>query len=216
MANEYKGPIYPRLTILSKKAILLLWFNFNERKEKMQITLTGHQIDLGASWREYAEKAIDGVVTKYFEKAREATVSVSHEGNDFKTEITVRPGIGLKISSSGQAVDAYGALDEALRKMGTQLKKYKNKMVEHKADSLQKVAVSVLSAPEEEPIGDAPVIIAEMQEDMPTCTVSQAVMQMDLAGLPAYLFRNSAHGELNMVYRRNDGNIGWVDPNNKK
>lgn len=216
MANECKGPIYPRLTILSKKAILFLWFNFNERKEKMQITLTGHQIDLGASWREYAEKAIDGVVTKYFEKAREATVSVSHEGNDFKTEITVRPGIGLKISSSGQAVDAYGALDEALRKMGTQLKKYKNKMVEHKADSLQKVAVSVLSAPEEEPIGDAPVIIAEMQEDMPTCTVSQAVMQMDLAGLPAYLFRNSAHGELNMVYRRNDGNIGWVDPNNKK
>ena len=182
----------------------------------MQITLTGHQIDLGASWREYAEKAIDGVVTKYFEKAREATVSVSHEGTDFKTEITVRPGIGLKISSSGQAVDAYGALDEALRKMGRQLKKYKNKMVEHKADSLQKVAVSVLSAPTEEPIGDAPVIIAEMQEDMPTCTVSQAVMQMDLAGLPAYLFRNSAHGELNMVYRRNDGNIGWVDPNNKK
>ena len=182
----------------------------------MQITLTGHQIDLGASWREYAEEAITGLVKKYFEKATEATVCVSHEGSDFKTEITVRPGTGLFISSSGQAADAYGALDEALRKMGRQLKKYKNKMVEHKADSLQKVAISVLSAPTEEPIGDAPVIIAEMQEDMPTCTVSAAVMQMDLAGLPAYLFRNSAHGELNMVYRRNDGNIGWVDPKNKK
>lgn len=182
----------------------------------MQITLTGHQIDLGASWREYAESAIAGVVTKYFENATEATVCVSHEGNDFKTEITVRPGKGLMISSSGQAADAYGALDEAVRKMGRQLKKYKNKMVEHKADSLQKVAVSVLSAPAEEPIGDAPVIIAEMQEDMPTCTVGHAVMQMDLAGLPAYLFRNSGNGELNMVYRRGDGNIGWVDPNNKK
>jgi len=216
MANEYKAQIFPRLTIPSKKAIFLFRFNYKERKEKMQITLTGHQIDLGASWREYAESAIAGVVTKYFENATEAAVCVSHEGNDFKTEITVRPGKGLMISSSGQAVDAYGALDEAVRKMGRQLKKYKNKMVEHKADSLQKVAVSVLSAPAEEPIGDAPVIIAEMQEDMPTCTVSQAVMQMDLAGLPAYLFRNSAHGELNMVYRRNDGNIGWVDPNNKK
>ena len=182
----------------------------------MQITLTGHQIDLGASWREYAEEAITSVVQKYFENAHEALVYVSHEGSDFKTEITVRPGAGLVVSASGQAVDAYGALDEALRKMGRQLKKYKNKMVEHRADSLQKVAVSVLSAPQEEPIGDAPVIIAEMQEDMPTCTVGQAVMQMDLAGLPAYLFRNSAHGELNMVYRRSDGNIGWVDPNNKK
>ena len=91
-------------------------------------------------------------------------------------------------------------------------------MTNHKALPTQMVAVSVIDAPAEaaEPMGDAPVIIAEMQAEMPTCTVSEAVMHMDLAGLPAFLFRNSAHGELSMVYRRNDGNIGWVDPKNKQ
>ncbi len=184
----------------------------------MQITLTGHQIDLGNSWREYADKAISETVQKYFSKATDATVRVSHEGESFKTEITTRPVGGITLSASGQANDAYGALDEAIRKMSTQLKKYKNKMTDHKATPMQTVAVSVIDAPMEsaEPIGDSPVIIAEMQEQMPTCTVSEAVMHMDLAGLPAYLFRNSAHGELSMVYRRNDGNIGWVDPKNKQ
>ena len=134
------------------------------------------------------------------------------------TEITTRPASGLTISASASANDAYGALDEAIRKMGTQLKKYKNKMTNRQASPVQQVAVSVIDAPvdAEEPIGDAPVIIAEMQADLPTCTVSDAVMHMDLAGLPALLFRNIAHGELSMVYRRADGNIGWVDPKNKK
>ncbi len=184
----------------------------------MQITLIGHQIDLGDSWREYADKAISEAVQKYFTKATDATVRVSHEGEAFRTEITTRPVGGLTISATGKANDAYGALDEAIRKMNVQLKKYKNKMTNHKAVPTQMVAVSVIDAPAEaeEPMGDAPVIIAEMQAEMPTCTVSEAVMHMDLAGLPAYLFRNSAHGELSMVYRRNDGNIGWVDPKNKQ
>lgn len=184
----------------------------------MQITLTGHQIDLGASWREYADKAISEVVQKYFANATDATVRVSHEGKTFLTEITTRPVAGLTVSATASANDAYGALDEAIRKMAVQLKKYKNKMVNRQADPVQQVAVSVIDAPvdAEEPMGDAPVIIAEMQAEMPTCTVSDAVMHMDLAGLPAFLFRNAAHGELSMVYRRNDGNIGWVDPKYKK
>ena len=182
----------------------------------MQITLTGHQIDLGASWREYADKAISEVVQKYFTNATDATVRVSHEGKTFLTEITTRPASGLTISASASANDAYGALDEAIRKMGVQLKKYKNKMTNRQAEPVQQVAVSVIDAPAEEPIGDAPVIIAEMQADLPTCTVSDAVMHMDLAGVPALLFRNIAHGELSMVYRRADGHIGWVDPKNKK
>jgi hypothetical protein len=84
------------------------------------------------------------------------------------------------------------------------------------ATSKEMVDMAVIDAKEdEEEVGDAPVIVAEMQTELPICTVSGAVMRMDLAGLPALMFKNSAHGGLNMVYRRTDGNIGWIDPKNK-
>ena len=86
-------------------------------------------------------------------------------------------------------------------------------MVGHKYSSVEMVDMSVIDAEEDkEEVGDAPVIIAEMQTELPICTVATAVMRMDLADVPALMFRNIAHGGLNMVYRRADGNIGWVDP----
>ena len=182
----------------------------------MQIFITGQQIDLGNSLRSYIEQNLEGAVSKYFDEAVKADVRIYKERDLIKTEITVHPVSGVLVRSNGSAADAYASFDEAAEKAAKQLRRYKRKMVDHKAEPVELVDMSVIENDEQkEEAADAPVIIAEMQTELPICSVSNAVMRMDLAGLPALMFRNVAHGGLNMVYRRNDGNIGWVDPKNK-
>lgn len=182
----------------------------------MQILITGQQLNLGDNYREYAEKALDNTVSKYFEEAVSADVRVVKEGALVRAEITVHPQSGALVRASGLSSDAYAAFDEAAGKIARQLRKYKNKLVNHKNQVVEVAHMSVIeSSDEETEAGDAPVIIAEMQTNIPVCTVSAAVMQMDLEGLPALLFKNEGNGSLNMVYRRTDGNIGWVNPKEK-
>ena len=181
----------------------------------MQILISGQQINLGDNFRVYAEGAIDSAVSKYFDEAVSADVRVTRDGSDIKTELTVHPKTGAVIRSSAVSADAYASLDGAVSRLSRQLRKYKHKLVEHKS-VVEMADMSVIEAvAESEEAVDAPVIIAEMQTELPVCTVSEAVMRMDLEGLPALLFKNTAHGGLNMVYRRSDGNIGWVDPKQK-
>lgn len=181
----------------------------------MQILISGQQINLGDSFRIYAEGALDAVVSKYFDEAVSADVRVNRDGADIKTEITVHPKTGAVARACATSADAYASLDGAISRLSRQLRKYKNKLTDHKT-VVEPADMSVIEAiSETEEAADAPVIIAEMQTHIPVCTVSEAVMQMDLENLPALLFKNTAHGGLNMVYRRSDGNIGWVDPKNK-
>ena len=178
----------------------------------MQILISGQQINLGDNFRIYAEGALDSSVSKYFDEAVSADVRVTREGSEIKTELTVHPKTGAVIRSSASSADAYASLDGAISRLSRQLRKYKNKLTEHK-NIVEMADMSVIEAVNEtEESVDAPVIIAEMQTQIPVCTVSEAVMRMDLENLPALLFKNTAHGGLNMVYRRSDGNIGWVDP----
>lgn len=121
------------------------------------------------------------------------------------------------IQGSSSNADAYAAFDAANDRIAKQLQRYKKRLTSHKA-SAETVNFAVIE-PEKESEEDslpqdesAPVVVAEMQSELPLCTVSGAVMRMDLADVPALMFRNIAHGGLNMVYRRADGNIGWVDP----
>lgn len=179
----------------------------------MQIIITGQQIDLGNSLRTYIESALEGTVAKYFDDAVSADVRVFKEKNEVKTEITVRPIAGVLVKGSGTSGDPYTSFDEAVSKAARQLRRYKNKMTDHQAVPVEKVAAAVIEVDQAgEEVADAPVIIADMETELPVCTVAGAVMRMDLEGLPALMFRNTAHGGLNMVYRRNDGNIGWIDP----
>ena len=178
----------------------------------MQILISGQQINLGDNFRVYAEGALESSVSKYFDEAVSADVRVTREGSEIKTELTVHPKTGAVIRSSASSADAYASLDGAVSRLSRQLRKYKNKLTEHK-NIVEMADMSVIEAVNEtEEAVDAPVIIAEMQTEIPVCTVSEAVMRMDLENLPALLFKNTAHGGLNMVYRRSDGNIGWVDP----
>lgn len=178
----------------------------------MQILISGQQINLGDNFRVYAEGALESSVSKYFDEAVSADVRVTREGSEIKTELTVHPKTGAVIRSSASSADAYASLDGAVSRLSRQLRKYKNKLTEHK-NIVEMADMSVIEAVNEtEEAVDAPVIIAEMQTEIPVCTVSEAVMRMDLENLPALLFKNTAHSGLNMVYRRSDGNIGWVDP----
>ena len=182
----------------------------------MQINITGQQINLGDSLRDYADKALTNTVSKYFEEAVSADIKVAKDGALIRTDIMVRPASGAVINASGTSADAYASFDEATGKIARQLRKYKNKLVGHKAQKVEMVDMSVIDAEKDkEEVADSPIIIAEMQTALPVCTVSEAVMRMDLEGLTALMFKNTAHGGLNMVYRRADGNIGWIDPKNK-
>ena len=171
---------------------------------------------MGDSLREYAEKAMEGTVSKYFQDAVRADVHVAKDGAHIKTEITVHPTSGAVIRVSGSSGDAYAAFDGAMEKLNRQLRKYKNRLVDQKSHKRESVSVSVISAENDaDEVGAAPVIIAETAESLPVCPVSAAVMYMDLAGISCLVFKNPDSGILNAVYRRADGNIGWINPKSK-
>ncbi len=181
-------------------------------------------MDVGDALRGYATDQLSDAVTKYFARAIEATVTFTPEAHrKVRADITVHPGRGLIVQGGALADDAYAAFDGALNRIAKQLRRYKRRLKDHhKAREDQ----SVLSAQqyvlagedhEEEVAEDAnPVVIAEMQTEIATLTVGEAVMRLDLADAPVLMFMNRAHGGLNVVYRRSDGNIGWIDPSNTR
>lgn len=186
----------------------------------MDITIKGKNLDIGDALRSHIEDHISTSVSKYFERAIDATVIVSKVANDFRADISVHPGRGILVQGKGTADDAYPAFDTALERIAKQLRRYKRRLQDHhKASPEEGVAAQYTilqpeSDEEEVPVEGQPAIVADMPHDIATLTVGQAVMRMDLADSPVLMFRNSAHGGFNVVYRREDGNIGWIDPKN--
>ena len=186
----------------------------------MQITVTGKQIDVGDYLRNHATAETTGIVEKYFDRAIEAHVVFSRIRHLIHAEISVHAGRGLTMQSSGEAEDAYAAFDSAAERLGKRLRRHKRRLKKHHgraakegAEETPSATTYVLAADDSgKPAGDEPLVIAEMRTNVPQVSVMEAVMRLDLADLPALLFRNSAHGNLNLVYRRRDGNIGWIDP----
>jgi ribosomal subunit interface protein len=187
----------------------------------MQISIKGKQLDVGDALRSHAETRLEAEVGKYFERPLEASVVFSRQGHLFHVVISVHPTRGIDAQSSAEAEDAYVAFEAALERVAKQLRRYKRRLVAQKQRGAEPEAFNaqqfVLAAGdieltelevEEQP----PLVIAEMETAIPTCTVSGAVMRLDLQDAQALMFRNSAHGGLNVVYRRADGNIGWIDP----
>lgn len=186
----------------------------------MKVLVTGKQLEIGDAFRAHVEQAVGAVVDKYFGNALEAHVVLSRHAHLFRVDTTVHVGRNILVQGQGEADAPYPAFDTAAERVGKRLRRYKRRLRDHhkRFDPAQSVEAQqyILAAErdhEDEPAdGDKPVIIAELTTPIHTMTVSEAVMRLDLADLPAMLFRNSAHGGLNMVYRRPDGNIGWVDP----
>ena len=189
----------------------------------MNLTVKGKHIDVGDALRTYVKDQLSAVTEKYFSNPIDATVLFSHEAHLYRTDISVRVGRGILLQSSAEATDIYPAFDTAADKVGKRLRRYKRRLRDHHnadapADGDLPARQYVIEAEPPHVDGDdhgtEPVIIAEMDMTVETMSVAEAVMRMDLAELPALLFRSGAHGGLNMIYRRHDGNVGWIDPKN--
>ena len=191
----------------------------------MQLTVTGKQVDVGDALRRHVESALDSLLDKYFGAAIEAHAVFAREGHLIHAEISLHIGRGIVINSGAAAADHYPAFDAAAERLAKQLRRYKRRLRDHHGKAHASVeraetARSFVLAPiDEEAEADAgtvdgasPVVIAEMSTELPRLTVGEAAMRLDLADAPVLLFRNRTHGELNLVYRRGDGNIGWIDP----
>lgn len=190
----------------------------------MNLTVSGKQIDVGDSLRAHVERELVTAVGKYFGDAVEGAVVFSRDGYRFRADVSVHIGRNILVQGQGMATDVYAAYEIASDHVATRLRRYKRRLRDHHQRVVrdgQDVSARhvVLAAesdqpPDHEPVEPGPAVVAEMRVDVPTLTVGEAVMRLDLAHEPALMFRNSANGLMNMVYRRTDGNIGWVDPAN--
>jgi len=189
----------------------------------MDLSIKGKGLSVGDSLRAHVTSALNATVAKYFAKAVDATVTVSREAHRFRADITVHPIRTVTVQGHAAEDDAYLAFDAALERIGKQLRRYKRRLNDHHryrsftdAEPATMPAHEAVFAPEpaddELPAEGQPAIIAEMQTDILTLSVGEAVMRMDLADVPAVVFRNRTHGGVNVVFRRSDGNIGWIDP----
>ncbi len=201
----------------------------------MQVQVSGKHVAVGEALRERVTDEITGSMSKYFERGGSAEVVLSKEGHSFRVDCRMMLASGQDLQSHGLGGDAHSAFDSALAKIETRVRRYKRRLKDHSpaatARKAETAAYFVLRAPEgedEEVDWDdgesshgaqtppSAMVIAETEKDLRTMTVSMAVMELDLTESQTIVFRNAAHGGLSVVYRRPDGNIGWIDPERTK
>jgi ribosomal subunit interface protein len=184
----------------------------------MQVKITGKNIDVGVAMREHATAIVDEVLTKHFDRGYEGHIVFERTRIGFNVECVVHLDSGVRLQSHAEAPEARIALELAAEKLEKRLRRYRRRLKEHHPVRVENAFSVVLASPsedDEEPAegdGANPVVVAETTSPLPTLTVGEAVMRLDLGGQPFILFRSAAHGGLNVVYRRDDGHIGWLDP----
>lgn len=203
----------------------------------MRVQVAGRQMDVGETLRARIASELTGHVEKYFSRATEAVVTVGKDPSGCQVDCMVHLSSGMTLQAEGHGADAHLAFADALEKIGKRVRRYKRRLKNHHADNKSplpaETANAYVLAPLAEETDDAPefaaqassgandegeagrtapLVIAETTASVRTMPVAMAVMQLDLMEQPALMFRNAAHGGLNLVYRRADGNIGWVDP----
>jgi ribosomal subunit interface protein len=192
----------------------------------MQVQVSGKHVDVGEALRLRVTDELTSSVGKYFDRGGAADVVLSREGHSFRVDCAVQLASGQQLRSHGLGEDAHAAFGAALHKVETRIRRYKQKLKSHSIAATAKAAETasyfILSSPDDG-IDDDPwegddhspparMVIAESDQAIKTLTVSGAVMELDLTEAQTVVFRNAAHGGLSVVYRRPDGNIGWIDP----
>ena len=184
----------------------------------MEVRVAGHQVDTGESLREHAIGRMEEITKKYFARAIAANVTFGRgPHNDFTCDIVAPVAQGVVLKASNRGAEAQLAFNGAADRIETQLRRYVKRLREHKTDGeqpyVENAGYTVLAVPQDnDEAATNPAIIAETRADIPEASVSDAVMLMDLRNTNALMFKNSASGNFNMIYRREDGNIGWVEP----
>ncbi len=187
----------------------------------MRYQISGKQIDIGDALKAHVEEELNAAIRKYAERPTDAHVIFSRIAGEFACEVTIHLSTGLTAQARARDHEIYAAFGKCCEKLEKQLRRYKRRLKDHHRSRTEPVAQSdaaayILASESEEkdsePDSLQPVIIAEMETKIPSLSVGEAVMQMELAGVPVLVFRNEAKNGLNVVYRRDDGNIGWIDP----
>jgi ribosomal subunit interface protein len=187
----------------------------------MLYQISGKQIDIGEALQTHVKDELSSVVGKYAERPIDANVVFSRNAHEFVCETTIHLSTGLTAQAKAHATEIYAAFDSCCDKMEKQLRRYKRRLKDHHRDRAEPVelmgAASYILASSEheedaEPESLQPMIIAEMETQIPSISVGEAVMQMELAGAPLLVFRNEKTGKINVVHTRDDGNVGWIDP----
>jgi ribosomal subunit interface protein len=192
----------------------------------MQITVSGKQVDLSDALRTRVWDHLDTIATKYFDHAIEAQVTFGRARSFFTCDINVHAGRGLVLRAEGEAADANSAFDDAAEHIAKRLRRYRRRVNEHARDLanrerpemarqyvLRQEDALTSAAPNGTPLNGAyATVIADHPTEISRLSVDEAVMRMDLADQQVMMFRNSTTGELNVIYRRSDGNVGWIAP----
>jgi ribosomal subunit interface protein len=191
----------------------------------MRYQISGKQIDIGEALQTHVKAELGEVVDKYAQRPTEAIVVFSKSAHEHVCEAVIHLSTGLTAQAKGHATEIYAAFEACREKMDKQLRRYKRRIRNHHSARPDPVefggAAAYILAPSEEPEDDdvsdlQPIIIAEMETKVPHLTVGEAVMQLELSSQKFLVFRNEGNAGVNVVYRREDGNIGWIDPRNSK
>ena len=189
----------------------------------MRYQISGRQIDIGDALQTHVQSEISELVEKYAQRPTEALIIFSKVAHEFVCETVIHLSTGLTTQARGHSTEIYSAFEACREKIDKQMRRYKRRLRDHNRARVQPVEFGggssyILASNEEmsqiEPDTLHPMIIAEMETKVPNVTVGEAVMQLELSGDKILVFRNEGHGGVNVVYRRDDGNIGWIDPRN--
>ena len=190
----------------------------------MDINVTGRKINVGEALTTHIEDRLNSIADKYFNRSIDASVILGKEGHTYRVDVSLHPNQGIKLQSRGEAEDPYASFEDASERIEKQLRRYKRRIKNHHhapdREVVMELARDSILLPEsddtaesaETALTEQPLIIAETNTSIPRVSVSDAVMMMDLADVPAFMFRNSKNEGLEVVYKRDDGNIGWISP----
>lgn len=189
----------------------------------MDLRVSGKNFDIGEALRQRVLERVNAAVDKYFNGSVAGHVILDHEGTGFKADCTLHLSSGTTLHSEGRAHEANASFDQAAERLEKRLRRYNRRLKDrhagpngvHGDSDFETMARYVLEAPTDDHDDGTefhPIIVAEKTETLQTISVSEAVMDLDITGAPVMVFRNAGSDRVNIVYRRRDGNIGWIDP----
>lgn len=189
----------------------------------MSLRISGKNLDVGEALRGQAEERVAAAVSKYYEGGYQGHVTVDKDGSAFRTDGVLHLSSGITLEASATAHDPYASLDKMAERIEKRLRRYKRRLKDRSASNGREAGIEipsyVIAAPDDDiedfdgtSAGDNPVIVAETTKSLHVRTVGDAVAELDLTGAPVVVFRHAGNGRMNIVYRRRDGNIGWIDP----